>query len=299
MNKKHTGLVFDIQRFSLHDGPGIRTTVFLKGCNLNCLWCHNPEGKSNKRQLKYLDEKCILCKKCENACKFNVHYLSENKHFVNFNSCVLCESCVRTCPSKALEIVGIEYSAEEIMDIVSKDEAFFGDDGGVSFSGGEPLNQDNFLLDLLKSAKKRNYTTCVDTCGYNLWESYEKIIPFTDYILYDIKGINQAKHIEATSKDNNLILDNLKKLNKYNKKIFIRIPLIVNYSSSESEVQLMADFIKDIKVEAVTLMPYHTLGRSKYEMLGYEAAPVFDKPSKIEMEKYTKIFQDKGIKIIK
>lgn len=293
------GLVFDIQRFSLHDGPGIRTTVFLKGCSLNCLWCHNPEGKSSERQLKYLDEKCILCKKCENVCKFNVHSFSDNKHFVKFNSCTLCESCTKTCPSKALEMVGIEYSAEEVMDIVAKDEAFFGDDGGVSFSGGEPLDQSEFLLDLLQSAKKRNYNTCIDTCGYSIWEAYEKVIPFTDYILYDIKGIDQKKHLESTSKDNKIILDNLKKLSKYNKKIFIRIPLIVEYNAREEDIELMADFIKNIKVEGVTLMPYHTLGRSKYEMIGFKTPDILNKPRKEEMEKYIKIFRDRGIKIIK
>ncbi len=292
------GIIFDIQRMSVHDGPGIRTTVFLKGCPLRCLWCHNPEGCSRRIQLSYKQEKCIGCGLCEEVCKNAVHQVADGKHEVAFEKCTLCGGCIAECPAGALGTMGVELSAEEVIQKIKTDEIFWGKTGGVTFSGGEVLMQPEFLLELLKVSKKRGYHTCVDTSGYAPWEKLEAIAEYTDVWLYDIKAYTKEIHRKATGVDNQIILENLIRLGQRQAEIYIRIPLIREVNAGREEVEKIADFLKEVPVKGVTLMPYHTLGRSKSEMIGEKMRKIFIPPKPEEMEAFKEMFRANGIRIV-
>lgn len=292
------GIIFDIQRMSVHDGPGIRTTVFMKGCPLRCKWCHNPEGESNKMQLSFTEDKCIGCKICQQNCPKNVHDFIGNKHFIQYQLCDVCGKCVKECPAEALSFFGRQLSAEEVMEEVAKDEIFFLKDGGVTFSGGEAFMQPQFLYDLLKKSKERGYHTCVDTCGYTQWENIERVLPYVDAFLYDIKAYSFSIHKEGTGVGNQIILDNLVRLSSIKKDIYIRIPLIKEYNATLEEVVYIADFLKNLNIKGVTLMPYHVLGKSKYNMIGEKNEEILTAPSSEEMQEYKELFRQRNIKII-
>ncbi len=267
-----TGIIFDIQRFSVHDGPGIRTTIFLKGCSLNCLWCHNPEGIAPKKQLMFASSKCIKCGACLDICK--AHDInSENLHVIDRTKCKVCGKCAEICPSKALKICGKEISSAEIAEEVLKDISFYTNGGGVTFSGGEALLQTEFVAETAKIIKEKapEISVAVDTCGNVPWEAFERVLPYCDLSLYDIKAANSDLHKKGTGKGNELILDNLKKLDLTGKDIRIRIPLIPNFNDGKEEQERIKEIIVPLSnVKEVTIVPYHTLGVSKYEELGME-----------------------------
>ncbi len=273
------GTIFDIQRFSVHDGPGIRTTVFMKGCPLRCRWCHNPEGLLMIPQLQFFKEKCISCRRCGNRSLF---------------------SDAEKCPTEALTVCGHTVSEEEILGEILKDRIFYGETGGVTFSGGECLLQADFVSEVLSLAKGAGIHTAVDTCGYVPWSSIEKTLPFCDLYLYDIKCINPDKHKQYTGVDNTQILQNIKKLSQSDKEIWIRIPIIPDFNNSESEIEAIASFVSELKnITQVTLMPYHSLGASKYETLGLTYQ--FDTALKItegELSFFKQIFIKKGLKVV-
>ena len=242
------GIVFDIQRFSVHDGPGIRTTVFMKGCPLRCRWCHNPEGLSREAQLQFFEEKCIGCGRCGSR---------ENL------------SDAQKCLIGALKVCGEEYDADAIVSEVLRDSSFYGDVGGVTLSGGECLLQADFAAEVLGRIKDVGLHTAVDTCGYVPWSAFEKTMDVCDLYLYDIKCISSALHREYTGVDNGLILDNLMKLCENKKKIWIRIPVIPGFNNTGDEMTKIADLLENRQnIEQVTLMPYHTLGMNKYKTVG-------------------------------
>ena len=274
-----TGIVFDIQRFSVHDGPGIRTTVFLKGCPLRCQWCHNPEGLSPNIQLQYFEDHCIGCGRCGSR---------EN----------LTDS--ENCPSEALKICGRTIEEDELLAEILKDKMFYGDNGGVIFSGGECLMQADFVTSVLTRAKAMGLHCTIDTSGFVPWSSIEKTLNCCDLYLYDIKCMNPARHKEYTGVDNGLILDNLKRLSEYGKEIWIRIPVIPDFNNTSGEMTSIADFVLTLpSVSQVTLMPYHTLGASKYKTLGLSYP--FDTSKKIaesDLESFQKIFIDRKITLI-
>ena len=266
-----TGTVFDIQRFCVHDGPGIRTTVFLKGCPLRCRWCHNPEGLRPEPQVQFFTAECIGCLRCG-----GIHNL-EN---------------VSNCPTGALKQVGKDYTVEELMEQIRKDRDFYGCDGGVTFSGGECLMQAEFVAEMLKRAKGEGLTTAVDTCGFVPWKSIEKTIPFCDTYLYDVKCADPELHMAYTGQRNERILENLRKLSASGGMIWIRIPVIPGFNDRDTEMQAMADIVNGIPgVQKVTLMPYHTLGKSKYETLGMEPRYHTDKVvTKSDIERFGTLF---------
>ncbi|MBQ8837526.1 MAG: glycyl-radical enzyme activating protein [Clostridia bacterium] len=271
-----TGTIFDIQRFSTHDGPGIRTTVFMKGCPLRCKWCHNPEGLTPSPKLQYFAEKCIGCKRC-----------GEKKNLTD----------AEKCPADALKVCGREIDVDTLIGEVLKDRIFYAEDGGVTFSGGECLMQADFVAEALSRIKELGIHTAIDTSGYAKWSEIEKTLPFCDLYLYDIKCITPSVHKEYTGVPNMLILENAKKLSDMGKDIWIRVPVIPDFNNSESEMTAVAEFVSSLpSVKQVTLMPYHTLGASKYETLGM--AYPFDVAKKItesELETYRKIFADKNL----
>lgn len=241
------GTIFNIQRFSVHDGPGIRTTVFMKGCPLRCVWCHNPEGLSSGISVQFFKEKCIGCKRC---------------------SGVRSLSSIGKCPTGALKKSGQIITTEELIKNVLEDRDFYLLGGGVTFSGGECLLQADFVAEALEMLKLEGISTVIDTCGHVPWKNIEKTFEFCDLYLYDIKCADSVLHEKFTGKSNALILENLEKLSNGGKEIWVRVPVIPNFNDTISEMTAISEIVSRTKgVRKVTLMPYHTLGKSKYETL--------------------------------
>ncbi len=252
--------VFDIQRSSFVDGPGIRTTVFLKGCNLRCAWCHNPESQSPDRQMMFYKNKCTGCGKCRNVCPRGL------------DKCDFCGKCELYCPADARKICGKEMTAEEIFAEAVKDKAFYdASGGGVTFSGGECMLRADFLLEILKKCKEGGIHTAVDTAGHVPYESFLKILPYTDMFLYDVKLADEELHKRWTGVSNKLILENLKRLSEdFSGDIIIRIPLIGGVNDTVSEMTKIAEILRGIKHKSVEILPYHKMGEHKFEALGRE-----------------------------
>jgi len=273
-----TGTIFDIQRFSVHDGPGIRTTVFMKGCPLRCKWCHNPEGFSPFVQLRFFEDDCIGCNSCGGE-----RTLAQ----------------AEICPANALKVCGKEISKDILVAEILKDEAFYNQGGGVTFSGGECLCQADFVSEVLGEIKARGIHTAVDTSGYVAWTEIEKTLAACDIYLYDIKCITPDVHEKYTGVDNSLIIENFKRLSACNKDIWVRVPVIPGFNDNKTEMRKIAELIATAKsVSRVTLMPYHTLGASKYTTLGltYE----FDtslKVSQSELDGFKDIFKHHGLSV--
>ena len=275
MNK---AILFDIERNSYVDGPGIRTTVFFKGCNLKCAWCHNPESQSFKPQMLFYRDKCTGCGKCKAVCP-----TPEN--------CTLCGKCALYCPADARKICGKEYTVEEVLKEVLKDKAYYENSGGgVTFSGGECMLQVDFLLELLKICKENGIHTAVDTAGHIPFESFEKILPYTDLFLYDIKIFDPDKHKKYTGVSNELILENLKKLSEAGGKIWIRIPIIPDVNDSMEEMQKIKELLAVCgQPEKVELLPYHAMGEHKYRAIGADLQ-IFSTPDTEKMRQLNAIF---------
>lgn len=274
-----TGTIFDIQHFSVHDGPGIRTTVFMKGCPLRCKWCHNPEGLSKSLQLQFFEDKCIGCALC-----------GERKHL----------SDAQKCPAGALKVCGREVDENEVIAEVLKDKIFYADNGGITFSGGECLLQADFVASVLCKAKALGLHTAIDTCGYVPFEELEKTLAWCDLYLYDIKCFTSNVHKEYTGVDNLLIIDNLKRLDAAQKDIWIRIPVIPGFNNTAEEMSRIAELISSMpSIKQLTLMPYHTLGASKYKTLGLEYPFDTDRlVSERELASLKRIFRDKNITVV-
>ena len=265
------GVIFEIERFSVNDGPGIRTLVFLKGCALRCKWCANPESHSFTPQLVYWRSRCIGCKNCVNTCPRGALSFGENGVTIDRASCKLCWKCCDVCNSKALLPAGKRMSIDEVMAEIDKDRLFYEQSGGgVTFSGGEALMQPEFLLALMKACKDKGYHVCIETCGYAPWERIEELLPYIDLFLYDIKVMDEAAHTAYTGVSNRQILDNFQRLCAV-KDVIVRFPVIPGYNDSESNLSAMLDFLSGCHADGrVDLLPYHRLGVSKYDRLGVE-----------------------------
>lgn len=268
-------LISDIQRFCMHDGPGIRTTVFFKGCPLRCAWCHNPETQSGKKELLFYKSKCMSCGAC-NACKRK--------------ECIACGECAKNCPTNAKEVAGCEYSLGELYEEIQKDVAFYGKNGGVTFSGGECITQIEPLAKILEKCKKNGIHTAVDTAGYAPFDNFKKILTYTDLFLYDIKIFDYEKHKQYTGVDNELILSNLKRLFEIGAKIWIRIPIIPSVNDSVEEMHAIKDFLDSCgNPEKVELLPYHPMGENKCRAIGKQPQ-IFQTPSPEKMNVLKEIF---------
>jgi pyruvate formate lyase activating enzyme len=264
------GLIFDIKKYAIHDGPGIRTTVFLKGCPLHCWWCHNPEGQSLHKELFYNAGKCLAgCTDCIAACPNQAITRDSTGISIDKSKCEMKEDCAAACPTGALKVIGQEISADELMKEIEKDRIFYqNSNGGVTFSGGEPLMQIEFLNAVLEKCKNQFIHTVVDTCGYAPFEDFEKIMDKVDLFLYDLKMMDEEDHLKSTGMSNKLILDNLKKLRKSGKEIHVRIPLIPDVNDSQENAQKTAQFIRTIPgINRINLLPYHMAGTQKYTNL--------------------------------
>ncbi|MBM3239715.1 glycyl-radical enzyme activating protein [Candidatus Poribacteria bacterium] len=265
------GLVFNIQKFAVHDGPGIRTTVFLKGCPLHCWWCHNPESIKGRKELVLFDNKCIGCGECFKVCPNKAHeVLPDGKRVYHKEICVLCGKCTDICYAEALVMEGKEMTVEEVMVELRKDIPFYeNSNGGITLSGGEPLFQHEFTLAILKQCKSEGLHTALDTSGQVPWRVYERVLPYVDLVLYDLKHIDSVTHRKYTGASNELILDNLVKISEYGVPIEIRVPIIPGINDAKKDIVGAAMFLNTLKnIILVDLLPYHRLGEAKYSRLG-------------------------------
>jgi len=284
-----TGIIFNIQRYSIHDGPGIRTTVFLKGCPLNCWWCQNPESQLSGQEMVFWEDRCIGCGACSLNCPSGAIQMENKKPVTDKNKCNLCGECSRICPAQAREMIGKKLTAEEIIKEVEKDLVFYEESGGgVTFSGGEPLKQFEFLESLLICCQEKKIHTAVDTSGYVSWEILDKIIPKVDLFLYDLKIMDSERHKKYTGISNEIILENLKKLSSVHNNIFVRFPVIPGINDDYQNIRETGEFLSSLKIAQVNLLPYHYIGIDKYKRLGkkYKLADI-QPPSK---EKLSEVF---------
>lgn len=263
------GTVFDIQRFCVHDGPGIRTTVFLKGCPMSCAWCHNPEGRSAEPALMFDADKCVVCGACAAVCTKQVHVISKDGHTINRTECVHCGACADACVYGTLELAGKEMEVREITDAVLRDRDFYKADGGVTFSGGEPLAQYRFVTECAKQLKEENISVCVETSGCVQYEALDYVRPYTDIFLYDVKETDAENHRKYTGRDNEIILQNLARLGKDGAKIILRCPIIPGVNDRDDHFEKIAELANTTQgVMEIDIEPYHPLGIDKAKKCG-------------------------------
>lgn len=281
MNKVHydtEGVIFNIQRYSLHDGPGIRTIPFFKGCPLSCKWCSNPESQRPNPELLFKKNDCIHCGKCLEACQHQALSITA-PHFIDRQRCVNCGDCTRVCPTGALEMKGKRITVREVIQELQKEENVYRrSGGGITLSGGEPLAQPEFARELLKACKEKGWHTAIETTGLTSAQTIEDVFPYIDLALTDIKAINPAVHRCNTGVDNQRILENLIRISFITKTI-VRIPLVPGVNDNREEIHAIAEFARLMSnVDTIHLLPYHTYGENKYTLLGREY-PMGDAPS--------------------
>lgn len=314
MKQEVTGHVYDIQGYSVHDGPGIRTTVFTKGCPLRCLWCHSPESQNYQDELSYMALKCVgieKCGLCLKACSKQAIGVSApekslqndelcSKIFINREKCNNCLECAKVCPAGALMPTGYDISVKDALERVLKDKAFYGEEGGVTISGGEPMSQFAFTYELAKRCREEGITVCIDTTGYCKGELFDQIIPYTDLFLYDLKHMDTQRSKKLTGVNNELILENARRIAAKGGKLQIRVPTIPKLNANLENMRRTAAFCRELG-EAVTLvqiLPYHRMGVPKYERLDrkYPVSNV-EPPDDGFMEERLEIFRAEGLKV--
>lgn len=293
------GLIFDIQGLSVHDGPGCRTLVFMKGCSLRCSWCSNPEGISIRPDLMYDPAKCITCGNCVNNCVPGALKIEPDKLHISRQRCVACDrrDCADACDTGALRFCGYEITVGELFNIIRRDRQFWGDRGGITLTGGEPLLQIDFAGAILERCYHAYINTAIETCGNVPWEHFGAVIPYTDWIFFDLKHPDHSEHQKATGCGNRLIFENAMKLSQQFKgRLIFRTPLIPEYNDSKNNLLALARFIKETGRHEINLLPLHHLGREKYHLLGIDyPAAAYPVPSMERLYEIREIFNSSGI----
>ena len=297
--EKKTGLIFDIERFSTKDGPGIRTVVFFKGCNINCFWCHNPESISARPQLQYEVSKCLGCRACIKACSKNALDLLENELKINFSLCDNCFECVEACYSGALQRIGKKMTVADILQEVLEDRVFYQNSGGgVTLSGGEVMQQSEFVTKLLQSCKEEGIHTAIDSNMSVKWENYIKVLPFTDLVLADIKSMDDTAHRKAVGISNRIVLENISRLAKLGAPLIVRTPVIPGFNDTSENIRAAAEFLKPFtSLLYYELLSYNPLGESKIPKLGLPQKTKISSYSKEKMNELAEEALKSGIKV--
>lgn len=261
--------IFEIQRFTVNDGPGIRTTVFFKGCPLHCIWCHNPESITRKYDYMYFANKCTGCQACAGVCKQKVHSFAENVHRIDYDNCIYCGKCLEVCCYDALSIVGKEYTVDELLAQIEIDKAYYKDTGGVTLSGGEPMLQAEFVIELAKRLKEQRVHICMETSGFAKMALFQKVAPYIDVFLFDYKATPAEEHKKLTGVSSTLILKNLHYLNSIGKKIILRCPMIPGINDGDEHLLAISNLAGGYRmIQDVEVLPYHSLGESKCVQMG-------------------------------
>lgn len=282
MKSADTATIFDIQRFSLHDGPGIRTTIFFKGCPLACAWCQNPESHSGKPELLFFRETCTECFTCRTVCPEDAILEAAPLRF-DPQTCKVCGACTTVCPTRSLRLAGKQWNATELTDEALKDIDFFHDSGGgITLSGGEPLLQTDFLLNWLPQVKKNNIHVTLETCGLISWDRMENLLPWIDLVFYDLKMMSNAAHRQYTGRGNTSIRNNFAMLSKSKTDLQARMPVIPGINSTPVNIQETAQFLRENGQTSIHLLPYHQLGESKLSRLNTRLRPLNLPPMKPE-----------------
>jgi pyruvate formate lyase activating enzyme len=298
-----TGQVFDIQRFSIHDGPGIRTTVFLKGCPLRCLWCGNPESLRQEPSLSYLADRCIACGACQPVCPEQALSAdAAGKAVLDRSRCTVCGNCVAACDPKALELVGREMPVEEVLQAVLRDRDYYqASGGGMTLSGGDPVFQPQFAEALLSGAKSHRLHCCVETSGYAIWGALRGLLPFVDLWLFDVKETDSRLHEQFTGKPNALILANLRQLHAEGAQILLRCPLIPQHNARQEHLDGIVALARELPgLAGVELLPYYDLWRAKLARFGLESAlPASVKPPPHEaVAAWKDYLRQRGVRLV-
>lgn len=299
INQKSVGLVFNIQKFSLNDGPGIRTVVFLKGCPLRCKWCANPESQSSRIQILWDGGLCLRCGACTHACPQGAVRLENGGVHINHTACIGCGSCVSGCPGNALKPEGEWKSVDEVVDACMKDVDFYEESGGgVTLSGGEALMQPEFTLALLRALKEKGIHTAIETTGFASEQVFREALPYLDLLLFDIKHWNSEKHLEGTGVSTLPILANMKAAIDAGKAVLPRLPVIPGYNDALSDAEGFAERLRELGAGRVQLLPFHQFGEKKYEMLDrhytYTDIPALHES---DLEEYRQVFLAYGIEV--
>ena len=298
------GQVFDIQHYCIHDGPGVRVNVFLKGCPLKCLWCQNPESQKLHSEIMHNFDKCIGCGKCITVCPYGAINAREKDGerliTTDRSKCSVCGKCVEACQENARNVAGKQLSVSEVFEKVNQDKIFFGSEGGITVTGGEPLVQYAYTKELLKTCKENGFNTCIETCGYADWKKVKEVMEYVDLVLYDVKHMDIKQHKICTGVGNEIILDNLKMISQVlNKSIIIRVPTIPGYNATKENIKALGEFIKrEVPTCAeVNLLPFHKMGESKKIQLEEENSFESRTPEETEMEELRDVIRGYGIPV--
>ena len=306
-----SGIIFNIQRFSIHDGPGIRTTVFLKGCTLRCFWCHNPEGMHRQPEIQFYPDRCLGDAECARVCPEKAHAFTDDRHVFQRQVCSVCGECVESCYTSALELTGRSLTVDQVMAEVLEDRVFYQrSGGGVTLSGGDPLVQHRFSGELLKRCRQEGLHTALETAANCRWSDLEGLLPFTDLVMMDIKHMDEHRHRLATGVSNRRILENARKLAERGQALIFRTPIVPGVNDTAAEVLAIAGFVGEITQAGVSnghyaaqtpvleLLPFHRLAAEKYTSLGLEYRLRHEQPpERAKMEELAQAAQAQGIPV--